>query len=81
MLARTSIILLLMIFVTIQQGVLGGRGYLMEQDNNNINMEDNAQSPVATTRSISHIIGDDEGGFVAYVNREVPSSPDPLHNR
>ncbi|KAK6804934.1 hypothetical protein RDI58_002718 [Solanum bulbocastanum] len=80
MLARTSIILLLMILVTIHQDVLGGRGYLMEQDNNNINMEDNAQSPVATTRS-SHIIGDDEGGFVAYVNREVPSSPDPLHNR
>lgn len=80
MFAKRSVVLLLMIFVTIQQDVLGGRGYLMEQDNNNINMEDNAQSPVAITRR-SHIIGDDEGGFVAYVNREVPSSPDPLHNR
>lgn len=74
MLAKTSIVLLLMIFVTIQRDVMGGRGYLMQQDNNNINMEDNAESP---TRS-SHIIG---GGFVAYVDREVPSSPDPLHNR
>lgn len=24
---------------------------------------------------------DDDGGFVATINREVPSCPDPLHNR
>lgn len=82
MLAKRSIVLLLMIFVTlssIKQDVLGGRGYYLLQDKNNMNMEDLAQSPVGTTTSSSHV--GDEGGFVAYVNREVPSSSDPLHNR
>ncbi|CAN4111153.1 unnamed protein product [Withania somnifera] len=81
MLAKRSIVLLLIIlmFSAIQEDVLGGRAYLLPQDKNNTNIEDNAQSPVATTARSSHV--GDEGGFVAYVNREVPSSPDPLHNR
>ncbi|CAN4108725.1 unnamed protein product [Withania somnifera] len=77
LIAKNSIVLLLMIFVTfssIQKDVLGGR-YLQ---GNKITEE--AQSPVATKTSSSSHVGD-EGGFVAYVNREVPSSPDPVHNR
>lgn len=63
---------LLLIFLTFSAEVLGAR----DLPNN---MEEDAQSPTATNRSRrSSRIGNE--GFVAYVNREVPSSPDPLHN-
>lgn len=39
---------------------------------NNKTSSNNASAPSAA---------DDDGGFVATINREVPSCPDPLHNR
>lgn len=72
------LLMLVLSFFTLQQVVFGAR-YLHD-------MVDDVEKPNnnswSTSRSINNSTSnDDDQGFFATINREVPSCPDPLHNR
>uniref|UniRef100_A0A7N0V7X0 Uncharacterized protein n=1 Tax=Kalanchoe fedtschenkoi TaxID=63787 RepID=A0A7N0V7X0_KALFE len=68
------LLLVLWSISSLHQEALGGR-YLVEE----VAEENWARSLFSSTRSGENE-ADDDHGFVATINREVPSGPDPLHN-
>ncbi|KAK8545429.1 hypothetical protein V6N12_026263 [Hibiscus sabdariffa] len=65
---------LLSISALLQHGALGGR-FLTER------LKDEENKPQKTWKENPDSNGSEAGDFFATINREVPSCPDPLHNR
>ncbi|PON76386.1 CLAVATA3/ESR-RELATED [Parasponia andersonii] len=73
---KVLFMVLLMSILALHHGVSGARLLLHEK------MEDlEKKVPAGSTSSESSDNIDGDQGFFATVNREVPSCPDPLHNR
>ena len=69
--------MILLSFLALQQVVVGAR-YLQDKVDDGEKPDDMWSTSRSTNKSTSN---DNDQGFVATVNREVPSCPDPLHNR
>ncbi|EXC15378.1 hypothetical protein L484_001168 [Morus notabilis] len=74
---RSLFMILLSILAINFDGALGARILLL---NEKVIGQDLEKVPVWNNESSNNNINGDEG-FFATINREVPSCPDPLHNR